>query len=355
MNDLILNTGAVQSPFDERDFSLEIIAGSSIPEVLPQSAEVDISKLSVWMQNKLGACVGHAWAKSQQKCELVEIGNIIPLSARFLYAVSKCLDGSGGEGTYPRITAKVLQKYGCATEKTIPNDTLLDHETYVYNRKIENIPQEAFLEATPYKIDAYGWADLTEDGIKKAIYYASSKNQGVVMLMRVGNTFWIAPDGTVTWDKTKILPIRVPKEFTSGHEVYPYKYDYENGRLRVYFLNSWSKDWGDNGTGWLYYDEWKNYIVEIMTSIDKADVPVNVFSKDLHFGMTDFDVLKLQQFLNSKGFTVAQSGDGSKGKETNFYGLLTVEAVKKLQQAYNILPVVGYFGPKTRQLVNKLS
>ena len=229
----------------------------------------------------------------------------------------------------------------------------MDHESYVFDRDISNIPAKAFLEAKPYGISGYAWANITEQGIKQAIYYAKTKRQGVVMLMKVGDTFWIAPDGTVTWNKDKILPLRVPKTITSGHEVYPIGYEYINGRLAIHFLNSWSADWGDNGKGWFYFDEWQNLIPEIMTSVDKTDVPTNTFSKNLSYGMSDPDVKKLQQFLNSHGFTVSYAGAGSVGKETDFFGILTKKAVIKLQAQYN-LPQTGYFGPMTRQVVNKL-
>ena len=174
------NSGGVPSPFDERDFKLDIVAGASLPETLPDSSQIDISKLPVWMQNKIGACVGHAWGKSQQKCELVETQQVIPLSPRFLYAIAKCKDGIKDEGTYPRLVGQILKDYGCATEATVPNDTTLDHETYVYNRDITQIPAKAFLEAKPYGIDGYAWAAVTEEGIKKAIHYANIKNQGIV-------------------------------------------------------------------------------------------------------------------------------------------------------------------------------
>ena len=113
MNELIIqNTGAIKSPLDERDFKLEIVASASLPETLPESVMIDVSKLPVWHQRKIGACVGHAWGKSQQRCEFVEKGKVIPLSARFLYAIAKCKDGYSGEGTYPRLVGQILKDYG---------------------------------------------------------------------------------------------------------------------------------------------------------------------------------------------------------------------------------------------------
>lgn len=72
------------------------------------------------------------------------------------------------------------------------------------------------------------------------------------------------------------------------------------------------------------------------------------FTKSLKQGMTDPEVKLLQQYLNSKGFTIAPTGPGSKGMETSFFGPATKAAVIKFQLANNITPAVGFFGPVTR-------
>lgn len=345
------NTGGIKSPLDVRDYQLNLIAGTAIT-TLPQSCIIDVTKLPVDMQNQLGACVGHAAEKAQQKNELQESGKIVNLSPRFVYAICKCLDGIQDQGTYPRLAAQVMHDYGVSTETTVPNNTLLDHETYVYQRKLENIPQSAYTEATKYKVAGYAFSPITEDGIKQAIYYSNVKRQGTIMLLEVGDTFWTDVSGNSTWDASKILPIRPPTTITSGHEVMPYGYEYVNGRLKIHFFNSWSIAWADSGKGWFWFDVWQKYIQEILTFIDIDDVPAKTFTKDLFYGMTDPEVLSLQKLLNKMGFTVATSGTGSPGKETSYFGALTQNAVKKLQIAYKISPVQGYVGVLTRQVLN---
>ncbi len=85
-----------------------------------------------------------------------------------------------------------------------------------------------------------------------------------------------------------------------------------------------------------------------------ASMPVGggTFARDLQVGSTGEDVRALQQYLNSHGYTVAESGPGSAGSETTMYGNATKAAVIKLQTAAGISPAVGYFGPKTRAYVN---
>jgi len=72
------------------------------------------------------------------------------------------------------------------------------------------------------------------------------------------------------------------------------------------------------------------------------------FTRDLALGATGEDVRCLQKYLNAKGFTIATSGVGSAGQETNQYQSKTVAAVAKWQTTNGISPASGTFGPKSR-------
>jgi hypothetical protein len=83
-------------------------------------------------------------------------------------------------------------------------------------------------------------------------------------------------------------------------------------------------------------------------------------SVNLSYGMTHPQVLTLQQILNEIGHSVASSGAGSAGSETNWFGNLTREAVKRFQCAKALVcggteSTTGYgrVGPKTRALLNE--
>jgi hypothetical protein len=86
------------------------------------------------------------------------------------------------------------------------------------------------------------------------------------------------------------------------------------------------------------------------------------FSKSLKQGMRDSDVKELQKFLNAHNFTVAVSGAGSVGFETDFFGPATVAAVKKFQAAYadevlkpvSLTQPTGFFGPSSIKKANAL-
>jgi uncharacterized delta-60 repeat protein len=76
------------------------------------------------------------------------------------------------------------------------------------------------------------------------------------------------------------------------------------------------------------------------------------FTTDLYFGMVDPEVRLLQKYLNTHGFIVTTTGNGSPGQEINRFGPATRAALVKFQKANKISPSAGYFGPLTRGYVN---
>ncbi|MEI6843341.1 MAG: DUF2341 domain-containing protein [bacterium] len=96
-----------------------------------------------------------------------------------------------------------------------------------------------------------------------------------------------------------------------------------------------------------------------------ADTATLLFAKDLKPLQLSPDVRQLQIFLNSKGFSVSATGNGSPGKETEFFGPLTKQAVIKFQEKYaseiltpqGLTKGTGYVGKATRlkilELLNK--
>ncbi len=87
-----------------------------------------------------------------------------------------------------------------------------------------------------------------------------------------------------------------------------------------------------------------------------------LFQRDLHLGDQGEDVRRLQIFLNGHGAPVAETGVGSRGRETTLYGQKTQRAVaafQTLHQAEVLSPVklvrgTGIFYKTTRELANAL-
>ena len=358
MNDLQLGHGAIPSPVDERDWTL---ASAGASTVYPDSCFIDQTMMSVSMQAKIGCCVGCSFEEIMRIILIQQGQSPEELSYRFVYAVCKALDGVADEGTYPSLAAKVIRTYGVPLAKYCPNDTSLDHESFVYGRNLANIPAEAFADALTRK----SGADLTEpislDGIKKAINYAKQNKGGVAILRRIGKTYWVGRDGVTTWDKAKLLPIQVPTEFVGGHEEMLYGYDTEpeTGRTRIYWLNHWSANWADNGRGWEYADEWLPYIVEMRVVVPKMPVVDSFtynFRKVLSKGMQGADVVALQHCLKLEGCY-------PEGLPfTGLYGDKTTTGVKLFQTKYaseiltplKLTTPTGNFGNATLKKMNQL-
>lgn len=344
---------------DYRDIPLT--AAVSLPDELPSSYFVDISKLPIWNQGKLPSCVGHAFAKYKQKLDLDDTGVVVNLSPRFLYAYSKCTDGFSGGGTLTRNVAKILKTTGCSTELTVPNDVNLDHETYVYQRTVANMPPNSFSEAVKFKTSGYAYADVSVDGLKHAIIAGN----GAALLMNIGEEWWTDKKGNSSWTPQAILPLRAPRQIVSGHEVYLYGYEDTFADTKFYILNSFSAEWGDKGTGWFYWSEQKNFIREAITIVD---IPNKVleethnlppvfkyhFTTNMNFGDQNEEVQALQRALKLEGlFNFAVTG---------YYGDITKKAVLAFQLKYN-LPLSFFeryilggsrVGPKTLSQLNLL-
>ncbi len=86
------------------------------------------------------------------------------------------------------------------------------------------------------------------------------------------------------------------------------------------------------------------------------------FARTLKVGVKGADVKALQIFLNTRGFTVAAKGLGSKGKESDTFGPATAAALKRFQERYadqvlkpyGLKKGTGVFGASTMKLVNEM-
>jgi hypothetical protein len=77
------------------------------------------------------------------------------------------------------------------------------------------------------------------------------------------------------------------------------------------------------------------------------------FTRALVIGSTGQDVKCLQVLLNNNGYTLAQSGAGSPGAETSYFGPITLAAVRTFQVAKGWTPA-NQVGPLTRAALNAL-
>jgi hypothetical protein len=348
-----IGMGAVESPEDLRDWTLASVGAS---EIYPTSCFLDTDWMVPSNQGKIGSCVGCTGEEMVRQIVYLTKGNTPPeeLSFRFVYALAKCLEGKPGyemyspcaEGTYPALVAKIIRKFGVPLAKYCPNDISLDHESFVFHRNENNIPAEVFIDAMSRTSGADFSVPCTEDGIKQALNFAQANKGGVMILRRIGDTYWKDKNGISTYKKEELLPIRVPTKIVSGHEEFLTGYDYESGtnRMRIYWLNHWSSAWADNGRGWEYFDVWQSLIKEIRVVV--AEVPAvddfkYTFTKVMKKGDKGADVVALQHVLKLEGlFPKLQAFTGS-------FGPLTQTGVTALQNKYasKILTPAGLTSP----------
>ncbi|MEK7451451.1 MAG: peptidoglycan-binding domain-containing protein [Patescibacteria group bacterium] len=95
---------------------------------------------------------------------------------------------------------------------------------------------------------------------------------------------------------------------------------------------------------------------QLSTMSGGAGVAVScAFTRNLYLGVSGDDVKCLQQYLNASGNKVAESGAGSSGNETVYFGSRTKAAVAAWQSANGVSPAVGYFGSISQSKYSQLA
>lgn len=179
------------------------------------------------------------------------------LSGSFDYAYEKTVDGVPNvEGTTIAAVGKAAQDVGsCAYP--LCHDDAQDPAGTVHTLWRDVSPQ-----AIKDGLIRAGWIplflnDLSWTGLQQAI----SQYKAVIVEAEVGDEWWTAPNGNTSWAASDVLPIRTPKQVVDGHFfVLGGKYDPQN----IWFANSWSTQWGENGFGYFgpdYIPYIKNAIV----------------------------------------------------------------------------------------------
>ncbi len=103
------------------------------------------------------------------------------------------------------------------------------------------------------------------------------------------------------------------------------------------------------------------YVNNATNAVGASTTPYQ-FKRFLKSGMTGDDVLQLQIFLNSHGFSLATSGKGAPGNETTKFGAKTKASLIKFQEAHsdeilipqNLPKGTGNFFSYTLKFVNEL-
>jgi hypothetical protein len=350
-------TGAVKSTFDYRD---SIFATANIAaQAIHQPIQTDFKRFGVLNQKKTPSCVSHSVVKLMELYWYLKTGKIVRLNPQFLHILSVFKGAGPDDGRDTRTVLLMAKKYGCATVETMPINTDVSNAQYC---DPANITQEMRDEAIQYAIPGFISIDLTADAFQRAI----EQYGAISTLFRVGNTFWTAPDGTITWDKSKIDPIRATSQITSAHQVTAIgagNSDLNRG------LNSWGEQWNDAGEFNFIFNEWLPYIweawaivnpnpqaLQLIQSLPPANQFTHKFQSTIRYGMSNPEVRALQ-------IALAIDGDFDYPEITGNYGNITADAVTRFQTKHNVAPpdVIASLrgsrsqvGPATRAKLNEL-
>ncbi len=258
--------GAIKNKKDLRDVQL---AQVQAPVAIPAKYVTDISFIPVLNQKQLGACVGHAHAIIHTYYEFKENKKTLMLSPRYLYSLSKKIDGiPGQQGTYPRVTAGIQVNKGCAPEGFVFNNTNLTHEEYINVIETPAITDSA----RPYKMKGYAVVASSKDALKQAIV----SNGLVAITISVGNFNNPIKAGTL-----------------GLHRVVAYGFDGD----RFFYRNSWGEGWGDNGNG--YFDWQDQQLVDIIAFVDLPNEIMEEIKKKYKY-FSDKEIVGLKPELVEK-------------------------------------------------------
>lgn len=339
--------GAIPSPRDYRDeYVAGALAGVTVI-ALPESFNTDLPG-KVLDQQLTPSCVGHAMAQTMKQWWFIKTGEVVDFSPRFLDTLAKRYDGVNRltEGTYPRLVCKLASQFGCATIKTVPNNTGLGTLQY---RDDAVLTAEAFAEALKYRTPGYVRVNTDQYSIR----LATSLYGAVSGLMQIDSQWWLP-----SWRAADIDPVRTPKVGTYGHEVVYKGWSGTFDRLR----NSWGKEWNTNGEARFSSALWRPWMIEAWAI---AQIPKNVsdFIKTLpspssfqHHFQTDLarnsqseEVKFAQIALMILGHLAPIAPD-----ELGYFGVKTAAANGTFQREHGISPVPGRIGPLTRGQLNAI-
>jgi hypothetical protein len=346
--------GAIPSPRDYRDdYVVGAMAGITPDVKLPASFSTALPG-EVLDQKQTPSCVSQAWVVVMKLWWFLKTGEVVDFSPRFLDTLAKRFDGLAAEpyrstaGTFPRLVCKLSGQYGCATTKTVSNDTTLPISKY---RDDAILTQAAFDEAKKYKTPGYVRIGTDKGSLRLATFLYG----GVSLLMQIGNEWW-----TPSWRAKDIDPLRTPAVVVSGHEIVHKGWQDD---VLDFILNSWSKAWNTGGEGRFNAGLWRPWMIEAWAI---AQIPKDVadflktlpapsafqyhFEKDVHRGDESEEVKFVQIALMILGY-LAPIPAG----ELGIYGGKTATAVEKFQRAHGIKwPSANDVGTQTRGQLNSI-
>ena len=234
---------------DKRDFRMDAMSVNERLE-LPNYVNWTSKMSPVKDQGNLGSCVGFACAAMKEFQEQVEHEREVAegkkyrrerdhydLSEAWIYWNSKKIDPwPNEEGTSIRCAMKVLNKIGVPCEKAYPYSDSYKGTPAIWSKLI----------AKWGLIDSYYRCETLED-LKQGL----QNGPVVIGIACFREMFYVGDNGNIPYPM-------YPDEVLGGHAVCAVGYSDNTKQIR--FKNSWGKEWGKNGYGFISY----RYIQDFM-------------------------------------------------------------------------------------------
>ncbi len=205
-------------------------------------------------QGRQGSCVG--WAGAYGARSILQARatgqpvNESTFSPSFLYN-QIALDGC--QGSYLRDAMRSMQRDGS-----------LPYEAYPYNPNSCAAQPDQFQrqQASNYRISGYNRLSMDHNRYKvnsAAVRQNLAQGAPVVIGMQVGGTFLNRMRGREVWQPTQ-------QDYNmygyAGHAMCVVGYDDNKAGGAFQIMNSWGKEWGQNGIAWVRYRDFDHFVKE---------------------------------------------------------------------------------------------
>lgn len=218
----------------------------AVKKTMPATVDLRSKCSPVENQGSLGACTAHAGVGLMEYYQFNAFKKHIDGSRRFLYKTTRNLLGwTGDDGAYLRTTMKAMVLFGICPEKYWPYDiTKYNEEPSAF----------CYAFAQSYQAMKYYRLDPAGTPVDKILQSVKEK-----LAAHLPSMFGFTVYNSLSFDPG-FPDIPYPgsnDQVVGGHAVVAVGFDdkrkigKETGALLI--RNSWGKEWGDKGYGWLPY------------------------------------------------------------------------------------------------------
>lgn len=236
------------SDVDVAEYFSRRACSSKVPKVIDYRDEF-FKHFPCRDQGSRSTCVAQCGAYIKQWQELKETGKAMLFSPDYIYDLRENAHIRGeSEGMTGRDLMRILTQYGAALEKHYPSK---------YHNKF-NIPESVHRKAKPYRLRGYARVETMSE-LKRSLYH----NGPCMIIIPVYN------DSSQPW-----VPEYKGQKWREIHAVTVIGYN-EKGFI---ILNSWGRDWADNGCTIFPYSHWTMKPNIYVSHVNKDECPFEVWT-----------------------------------------------------------------------------